>query len=39
MPNEGDSAPDFTTIDHAGNEVSLSDYRGRRVVVFMWASW
>ena len=35
----GDPAPDFTLPDLDGQQVSLSDYRGKRVVLFMWASW
>src|SRR4051794_15744218 len=32
-------APDFTLPDVEGVSHSLSDYRGRKVVVFSWASW
>ena len=32
----GDPAPDFTLPDADGNPVSLSDYRGRRVVVYFY---
>ena len=32
----GDPAPDFTLPDADGNDVSLSDYRGRRVVVYFY---
>jgi len=35
----GDEAPDFTLRSLEGQEVSLSDYRGRKTVLFMWASW
>ena len=35
----GDSAPDFTLQSLEGNSVSLSDYRGKKLVLFMWASW
>lgn len=32
-------APDFTVLDRDGNEVKLSDSRGKPVVVSFWASW
>lgn len=32
-------APDFTVTDGEGNQVSLSDFRGKPVVVNFWASW
>ena len=32
----GDTAPDFTLPDSEGNKVSLSDFRGRRVVVYFY---
>ena len=35
----GDLAPEFTLRSLDGRGVSLSDYRGSKVVVFMWASW
>ena len=35
----GGPAPEFTLPDLDGQQVSLSDYRGKRVVLFMWASW
>lgn len=35
----GDRALDFTILDLAGNEVSLSDYSGRPVVLNFWATW
>ncbi len=37
--NVGDEAPDFALRSLEGKEVSLSDYRGKRLIVFMWASW
>jgi len=32
----GDKAPDFTLKDQAGNDVSLSDYRGKQPVVLVF---
>ena len=31
--------PDFTVYDLEGNEVHLSDFRGKPVVLNFWASW
>ena len=36
MPEVGDTAPDFKLQDHDGNTVSLSDYRGRTVVLYFY---
>lgn len=33
---EGDKAPDFTLTDDSGNEVSLKDFAGQRVVVYFY---
>lgn len=33
------AAPDFTVTDAQGNEVKLSDFRGKGVVLNFWASW
>lgn len=32
----GDKAPDFTAVDQDGNPHSLSDYKGRKLVVFFY---
>ena len=32
----GDAAPDFTLPDADGRPVSLSDYRGRRVIIYFY---
>ena len=42
MPTETVSenlAPDVTVVDGEGNEVKLSDFRGKGVVLNFWASW
>jgi thioredoxin-dependent peroxiredoxin len=36
--SEGDAAPDFRLPDSAGDFVSLSDFRGRHVVVYFYPS-
>ncbi|MEK4522884.1 redoxin domain-containing protein [Psychrobacillus sp. FSL W7-1493] len=36
---KGDSAPDFTLTTLDGKEVSLSDYKGKKVVLNFWTSW
>ena len=33
------SAPDFTVVDADGNEVSLTDFFGKPIVLNFWASW
>jgi peroxiredoxin Q/BCP len=32
----GDTAPDFTSTDQNGNPVKLSDYRGKKVVLYFY---
>jgi len=32
----GDKAPDFSAIDQNGNTVSLSDFKGKKLVVFFY---
>ncbi|HQZ96688.1 MAG TPA: thioredoxin-dependent thiol peroxidase [Pyrinomonadaceae bacterium] len=36
MLKEGDKAPDFTSKDQNGNDVSLSDFAGKRVVLYFY---
>ena len=36
MVKEGNKAPDFTAKDQNGNKVKLSDYKGRRVVLYFY---
>ncbi len=38
-PREGFLAPDFTLELIGGGQVSLSDLRGKAVVINLWASW
>tara|TARA_R110002020_G_scaffold424442_1_gene633654 strand:+ start:9634 stop:10086 length:453 start_codon:yes stop_codon:yes gene_type:complete len=33
---EGDQVPDFTAVDQDGNNISLSDYKGKKLVVFFY---
>ena len=35
----GEVAPDFQLEDTKGNQVSLSDYRGKVVMLNFWATW
>ncbi|MBR5456677.1 MAG: thioredoxin-dependent thiol peroxidase [Bacteroidaceae bacterium] len=36
MLNVGDMAPDFLGLDECGNEIRVSDYKGRRLVVYFY---
>ncbi len=38
-PQIGEKAPDFTINDSKGNSVSLSNYKGKNIVLIFWASW
>jgi peroxiredoxin len=38
-PEIGHPAPDFTLVDLKGNEVALSDFRGKTVFINFWATW
>ena len=33
---EGDTAPAFTTTDQNGNEISLSDFKGKKLVLYFY---
>ena len=37
MPEIGTQAPDFTLSDKDGNERSLSDFRGQKVVIYFYS--
>lgn len=36
MLEPGQAAPDFDVTDHNGNRVRLSDFRGKRVVLWFY---
>jgi hypothetical protein len=36
LPEVGDSAPDFGLVDVSGNEIRLSDFRGKKKVVLIF---
>ena len=36
IPKEGEKAPDFTAKDQNGNTVSLSDFRGKNVILYFY---
>ena len=36
MPNTGETAPDFELFDQDGNPVKLSDFRGKKVILFAY---
>lgn len=36
MLNVGDNAPDFKLVNSEGEAVKLSDFRGKRVVLFFY---
>ncbi len=38
-PKVGELAPDFTVLDADGKEVKLSDFRGKLVLLDIWATW
>ena len=39
MLTAGTEAPEFSLDDIDGNTVSISDFKGRKVVLVFWASW
>lgn len=38
-PRAGDPLPEMTAVDLHGDEVRLADYRGRAVLLNLWATW
>ena len=39
VPLDAEPAPAFTLESLAGERVSLSDWRGRAVLLYFWATW
>jgi hypothetical protein len=39
IPLDAEPAPAFTLESLAGERVSLSDWRGRAVLLYFWATW
>lgn len=39
VPLDSEPAPAFTLESLAGKRVSLSDFRGRAVLLYFWATW
>ena len=39
VPLDSETAPAFTLESLAGKRVSLSDFRGRAVLLYFWATW
>jgi peroxiredoxin len=39
LPKEGAVAPDFTVTDVIGNQITLSELRGKTVWINFWGSW
>lgn len=39
IPTVGDSFPDLSLPKLDGEELSFSELRGRKVLLFMWGSW
>lgn len=39
IPDSPTPAPDFTLKDLAGKDVSLSDFRGKWVIIDFWGTW
>jgi peroxiredoxin len=38
-PRVGDALPPIALPDLQGHTIRPQDYRGRRLLIFMWASW
>ena len=38
-PRAGFLAPDFSLLDRGSNQITLSELRGRPVIINLWASW
>jgi peroxiredoxin len=38
-PQVGQPIPDFSLPSIQGDEIRVDSYRGKKLVIFMWASW
>ena len=38
-PGSDDLAPDFSLPDWQGKQISLSDFKGKKIMLLTWASW
>lgn len=38
-PDEGNIIPEFTLPDLSGKKVSISGFRGKKVILYHWATW
>jgi len=38
MLQEGDTAPDFSAVDHNGNGFRMSDFKGKKVWLWFFSS-
>ena len=39
VPLDSETAPAFTLASLAGKQFSFSDFRGRAVLLYFWATW
>jgi hypothetical protein len=39
VPLDSETAPAFTLASLTGKQISVSDFRGRGVLLYFWATW